>query len=126
MKAAKNLGGIVYVIIWAALILSYWMGLFSPGDEMLFSVVSIYIILPIAAFVVSVIYGKQEGNAKWFFVVFACMAPVLCQSLTFDLENTLAFGNINPPKLQLAVFTLIPALLGIGIGCFVRGKKNSS
>lgn len=117
----------IYLLVWILLVGSFWSGLWSPGDAMGFSLLALYIALPITAFIAASLDGKRRASGgKWLFVAAAAALAVLCQSLTFDLANTLAVGGINAPRLWFAVPTGITAAAGMVIGSLYRRRTSKA
>ena len=88
-----------------------------------FSLLAFWIILPISALIIGLLYGKRKGKRKWFLVPIVGLMCVLCHSVTFDLSNTISFGNFNMPRWEVAFQTAIPSLIGMVLGCMIRKEK---
>lgn len=126
-KVREWIPDMIYLLVWVLLVGSFWSGLWSPGDAMGFSLLALYIALPITAFVTAFLDGKfRASGGKWLFVAAAAVLAILCQSLTFDLANTLAVGRINAPRLWFAVPTGITAAAGMVIGSLYRRKPSET
>lgn len=60
-----------YLLIWASAIIVFWF--FAGGsDAMGYSLMFLWIILPVTTFIVSVVIGKNNlwGKGKWAFTLF--------------------------------------------------------
>ena len=119
----RQLGFLIFFAICLLLISVFWLGGCQYGDEMGFSLLAFWIILPISALIIGFLYGKKKGEKKWFLIPVVGLMCVLCHSLTFDLSNTISFGTFNMPRWELAFHTAIPSLIGMTLGCVVSRER---
>lgn len=118
----------IYLLLWAACLVWFWIGknndpaLFAPA----FSLMTFYIILPIATFVISILIGKDEswGRYRWFMALFFGIMNSLEAFGTFKMANTLAFGNQHYPSMEDAIPAIIISFVGMGIGLSVKKRKD--
>lgn len=119
----------IYIILWTACLLWFWIGHKSdPTFAPAFSIVALYLVLPIATFVISVQIGKDEswGRYRWAMAFFfGAMYSLECFG-TFSMANTLAFGNKHFPSVEDAIPTIGISLVAMGIGFFVKKTRNKS
>lgn len=107
----------VYLGIWTISLLSFW--LFNSGSDALgYSIMYLWILLPVTMFVVSFIIGINNywGRKKWFITIGLGIMYMLAEYGTFSAANMISFGKINLPE-----FIMIPmgagiSLLGMGMG----------
>ena len=117
----------IYIVLWAVCLLWFWVGRrYDPTFAPAFSIMALYLILPIATFVISILIGKDEswGKYRWLMAFFfGAMYSLECFG-TFKMANTLAFGNQHVPSVGDAVPEIVVSLLGMGIGLFVEKHKK--
>lgn len=96
------------------------------GGEIVYSIISFYLVLPISSFVISCVWCTKRTMKKWCLpVFFGCMAMLL-GVFTFDLANTMVTHKMHIPDFKMAFISAVPSLLGllIGTGVTVSGKYN--
>ena len=111
----------VYLGIWAVSLISFWV--FNSGlDAMGYSIMYLWILLPVTTFVVSLIIGINNywGHKKWFIAIGFGVMYMLAEYGTFSAANIISFSKLNVPE-----FVMIPigagiSLLGIGLGAGVK------
>lgn len=87
----------------------------SPGDEMAWGLLALYIILPVSSFICSLILGMTENTLKricpFVFGAFGCVAPILVfENSGFDIISLL--------------YAFVPAGLGLLVGLAIRQYKQ--
>jgi len=116
----------IYILLWTACLLWFWIGRrHDPTFAPAFSIMALYLILPIATFVISILIGKDEswGRYRWLMAFFfGAMHSLECFG-TFKLANTLAFGNQHLPSIEDTIPGIVVSLFGMGIGFWLR-KRN--
>lgn len=116
----------IYILLWTACLLWFWIGRrHDPTFAPAFSIMALYLILPIATFVISILIGKDEswGRYRWLIAFFfGAMYSLECYG-TFKLANTLAFGNQHVPSIEDTIPGIMVSLFGMGIGFWMR-KRN--
>lgn len=119
-RLEKNVGLIIYLAVWAALFCWFWLGQKAlAGNEMIYSLVAFYVLLPASALVVSVMYGATDSRIRYIIPIILGILEMLLEFLTFNLANILSSGKANAwNKMDwtLCLFSLIPALLGVAVG----------
>ena len=96
-----------------------YLWLFNSGSDALgYSIMYLWILLPVTMFVVSFIIGINNywGRKKWFITIGLGITYMLAEYGTFSAANMISFGKINLPE-----FIMIPmgagiSLLGMGMG----------
>ncbi|MDD3338708.1 MAG: hypothetical protein PHS82_07635 [Lachnospiraceae bacterium] len=111
-----------YLGIWSIALISFW--LFTSGSDALwYSVMFLWILLPITTFVVSMIIGKNNywESRKWFFSIIFGIMYMLAEYGTFSMANMVTFHKINMPEFVMiligAIISLVGMGIGVGIGC---------
>jgi hypothetical protein len=77
----------------------YWF--FTSGsDAMGYSLMFLWIILPVTTLVVSLIIGKNDywGRGKWASALLFGLMYMLAEYDTFKVSNNLAFDKLNAPE----------------------------
>lgn len=128
-KLTKILQVGIYVVLWTACLIWFWLGQGSDGGfAMGYSLITFYFILPVATFVISLLIGKDMswGNLKWFMPLFFGVMFSLENFGTFLMANNIACGNQNLPAVEDAVPGFVISLIGLLLGTLVvirRRKK---
>ncbi|MCD7844141.1 MAG: helix-turn-helix domain-containing protein [Clostridiales bacterium] len=116
----------VYLAIWAFAIIVFWF--FTSGsDAMGYSLMFIWILLPVSTFILSVIIGRNDywGNQKWASAVVFGIMYMLAEYATFNAANMAAFNKFNMPRFGMIVGGAVISVIGIAIGCALRRMKKS-
>ena len=114
---------IVYGVVWLACLVLYWgslaTGALGGGGIMGYVILALYIALPIAGIVSAFLIGRVADLGWWRLAALIAIAVlyVLHTVATFSLSNTLGFTNIAPANLAVFMYGLIPAAIGLAIGC---------
>lgn len=89
----------------------------NPGDAMGYSLLDFYLILPITAFVCSIIAGKEETPLKWILPILFGIIGFLLPGIVFQSYDMVA-----------VFFALLPSIVGtlIGTGFQYRKRKKNS
>lgn len=111
----------VYLGIWTLSLLSFWM--FDSGSDALgYSIMYLWILIPVTTFIVSLIIGINNywGHKKWFIAIGFGVMYMLAEYGTFSAANMISFSKLNVPE-----FVMIPigagiSLLGMGLGAGVK------
>ena len=117
----------IYLLLWTACLIWFWVGrrqdpTFAPA----FAIMTFYIILPISTFVLSVLIGKDEswGRFRWLMVIFFGIMQSLEGFGTFQMANTLAFGNQHFPSVEDAIPAVIISVCGMCVGVLIKKHKE--
>ncbi len=118
----------VYISIWVACILFYWVGC-GPTDAMVYSLFVFWGILPVTTLIISVIVGKDDFKPITKVGVIALLGTMsmLCEYFTFSLGNMVAFDKFNFPTPDALLGGALISAIGMGIGCltkFIKIKKQ--
>ena len=114
---------IVYGVVWLACLVLYWgslaTGALGGGGIMGYVILALYIALPIAGIVSAFLIGRVADLGWWRLATLIAIAVlyVLHTVATFSLSNTLGFTNIAPADLAVFMYGLIPAAIGLAVGC---------
>lgn len=116
---------IIYGVTWLACLAFYWgslaTGALGGGGIMGYVILTLHIALPIAGVAAAFLIGRVS-ELGWRRLV----APVVIAALymlhtvaTFSLSNAFGFTNIAPAGLAAFLYGLIPAAIGLAIGCVI-------
>ena len=117
----------IYMLLWIGCLIWFWLGkdhdpaLFAPA----FSIMTFYLILPIATFVISIFIGRDEswGRYRWLMAFFFGAMRSLEGFGTFKMANTLATGNQHIPSIEDTIPGIVVSLFGMGIGFLLRRRN---
>ncbi len=118
----------VYLGIWAFALLVFWC-LTDGSDAMGFSLVFLWIVLPVATFVVPLLIGKNNlwGRRKWWAAPVFGLMYLLAEYATFGLANMIAssFARLAAPEPGMLLVGGLISALGLGVGSLVgRGRAK--
>ena len=111
----------VYLGIWAASLISFWF--FNSGsDAMGYSILYLWILLPVTTFVISLIIGKNNywGGRKWLLTIAFGFLYMLAEYGTFSAANMITFHKIKFPEFLMIPLGAAISLVGMGIGTGIR------
>ena len=112
-----------YLLIWELAMIVFWF--FTSGsDAMSYSLMFLWIILPVTTFVESVLIGKNDffGKGKWGFSLFFGPMYMLAEYGTFKMANNIAFNKLNAPDFGMIVAGVIISAIGILLGSLWKKK----
>jgi len=112
-----------YLLIWALAMIVFWF--FTSGsDAMGYSLMYLWIILPVTTFVESVLIGKNDfwGKEKWGSTLFFGLMYMLAEYGTFKMANNIAANKINAPDWEMIVVGAIISTIGILLGSLWKKK----
>ena len=112
---------VVYLGIWTLSLLSFWM--FDSGSDALgYSIMYLWILIPVTTFIVSLIIGINNywGHKKWFIAAGFGVMYMLAEYGTFSAANMISFSKLNVPECVMIPIGAGISLLGIGLGAGVK------
>jgi transcriptional regulator with XRE-family HTH domain len=120
---SKLIQVMVYLIIWATCIVVFWIG--GRADAIGYTLVVLYLILPVTTLTISFFIGKDNGwaNYKWLMLLFFGLMYMLAPYATFSLANTVTFGNINMPEITTVLPGILCSAAGMLIGTIIKAIK---
>lgn len=115
----------VYIAIWVACILFYWV-FCGPTDAMIYSIFVFWGILPITSLIISAVAGKDDFKpaVKVGIVVLSGIMTMLCEYFTYSLSNMVSFDKFNLPSFDALFGGILVSAVGMGIGCLAKYIKN--
>ena len=114
-----------YMLVWAIAMIVFWF-LTSGSDAMGYSLMFLWIILPVTTFVVSIVIGKNDfwKKGKWAFTLFFGVMYMLAEYGTFKMANNIAFDKLNAPDWGMIVAGAIISAIGMLLGSLCNKKRN--
>lgn len=117
IKRNKMITILSYLLIWAIAMIAFWF-FKDDSSAMGYSLLYLWIILPVTTFFVSVIIGINDfwGIKKWAFTVFFGIMYMLAEYGTFKMANNIAFNKLNAPDWGMIAGGTIISATGMLIG----------
>lgn len=115
-----------YMLIWAIAMIVFWF-FTDNGDAMGYSLMFLWIILPVSTLVVSIIIGARNLWGKYKFIAPAVLGIMymLGEYGTFSMANNVSAHKVNVPSFEMILYGAIISLIGIGIG-YVAGRRSKN
>ena len=126
-KLSKLILIATYLGIWAISLIVFWF--FTSGsDAMGYSLMFLWILLPVTTFVISLLIGRNNywGKWKWVSSIAFGIMYMLAEYATFSAANMAAFNKINMPEFRMAPIGAIISILGLGIGTGMNHLKSKA
>ena len=123
MEKRLTRAAIVYGAVWLACLALYWgslaTGALGGGGIMGYIILTFHLALPIAGVVATFLVGRMAelGWRRLAAPVAIAILYVLHSASTFSLSNALGLTNIAPADLATFMYGLIPAAIGLAVGC---------
>ena len=115
-----------YLGIWSFALIVFWFFI-SPSDAMGYSLVFLWIILPVATLAISLLIGKSNyfSKTKWILPIIFGVMHMLAEYATFSIRNMIAieFTKINFPQLEMLLMGALFSVIGLGIGYLIHYIK---
>lgn len=122
MKKRLVRAAIVYSVVWIACLALYWgslaTGELGGGGIMGYTILTLYLALPVAGIVSAFLVGRVAELGWWRLAAPVVIAVfyVLHTVATFSLSNALGLTNIAPADLVAFMYGLVPAAIGLAVG----------
>ena len=117
IKRNKIITILSYLLIWVIAMIVFWF--FTNGSDAIgYSLLYLWIILPVTTFFVSVIIGANDfwGTRKWTFTLIFGVMYMLAEYGTFKMANNIAFNKLNTPDWGMIAGGTIISAIGMLIG----------
>ena len=123
-RLSKLLIVLGYLAVWALSVLVFWC-FTDSGDAMGYSIVFLWLLLPLTTFVLSLLVGKHDlwGKGKWLCALIFGLMYMLAEYATFSTANMKEFYRLNAPSWGMIAVGAVIALLGIAIGSLLGRRK---
>lgn len=118
---------LTYLAIWAIALIVFWF--FTSGsDAMGYSLMFLWVLLPVTTFVTAALIGKHDywGKYNWFSVIVFGIMYMLAEYATFSTANMVAFEKVNAPEFMMILYGAVIALGGLVVGKLMKGKKTKA
>ncbi len=126
-KLAKLILITAYLTIWAISLIVFWF--FTSGsDAMGYSLMFLWILLPVTTLILSLLIGRNGYWGKWKWLsaaAFGCMY-MLAEYATFSIANMVSVNKVNMPNFAMLVTGTTISALGMGIGVGISRLKSRS
>ena len=115
----------VYLGIWAVSVLFFWL-LTGPDDAMGYGIVFLWLVLPVAAFVISLLIGRggYGGRQGWLLPLAFGAMYMLAEYATFTLANMLSFSVLRLPQPSLLLKGTFISAAGFWFGALTRRRRR--
>ncbi|MBR4395042.1 MAG: helix-turn-helix transcriptional regulator [Eubacteriaceae bacterium] len=123
-RKGKLLTVLIYLIIWAFAMIFFWF--FTSGsDAMGYSLMFLWIILPVTTFVISLVIGIKDywGRKKWLASPILGIMYMLAEYGTYSTANNMAFHKINSPEWKMMITGTVISLIALALGHLI-GKRR--
>lgn len=118
-----------YLVIWAVAVIVFWC-FTGEADAMGYSFMYLWIILPAATFVISLLISRNNfwGRYKWLGSIGFGLMYMLGEYATFSMANNTAFNRINVPDFSMMAAGAVISLTGMGIGhlLYLRNRRSTA
>lgn len=126
-KRNKLLLIIAYLGIWAIAMIAFWF--FTDGsDAMGYSLMYLWIILPVTTIVISYLIGRNDyfGKGQYLIPILMGIMYMLSEYGTLSMANMVEFHKVNSPEWSMIFIGVILSFAGIFIGKGISRirKKN--
>ncbi len=114
-----------YLTIWSIAMIVFWF--FTSSDDAFgYSLMYLWLILPVTTFIVSLIIGRGAywGRRKWMVAPILGIMYMLAEYGTFSMANNFKFDHVNSPDWNMLLVGAIISLIGLVIGCIAKKRKT--
>lgn len=120
---------VVYLLLWLACILWFWLGIpMSGGGIFAYTLIAYYLTLPGAAAFVCLLAGwrMELGKVRLLAPLACALLYVAALLLTFSLLSTLlGIANIAPVDVAAFLMGFAPGVIGFACGWVLRRFRDS-
>ncbi len=124
-KLSKLILIVSYCVIWSISLIVFCF--FTSGsDAMGYSIMFLWIVLPVTTFVYSVLIGKNNywGKWKWISSLAFGIMYMLAEYATFSAANMVSVSKINLPEFGMIPAGMMISIAGLGIGIGMKYLKR--
>lgn len=114
-----------YFAVWLLALLFFW-GFTGATDGLAYGLLVLWIMLPAATFVFSLLVAKTNcwGKGCWLCLPLCGVLYMLAPYLTFTLANILSTHRLHAPDGSALLIGAGISLLGLAIGCVLRHVRT--
>lgn len=115
----------VFLGIWAIALIHFWLFL-DGADAMGWSILYLYLLLPVTTFVASLLIGKNKewDASKWFLPILFGVMYMLSANLTFGMASKISLGLRNKPEYEMLLWGAAISLIGLFIGSLIKSARE--
>ena len=119
-RLAQLLEVLSFLVVWAVCVAVFWLG--GGSDAMGYSILVMYLVLPVTTFVCSLLMGLDPSwrERQWLFLLYFGVGYVLLPYGTFSTANMLTTGTFRLPEWQYILYGTVFAMQGLCLGSAIR------
>lgn len=119
-RLARLLEVLSFLVVWAVCVAMFWLG--GGSDAMGYSILVMYLVLPVTTFVCSLLMGLDTSwrERQWLFLLYFGVGYVLLPYGTFSTANMLTTGTFRLPEWQYILYGTVFAMQGLCLGSAIR------
>ena len=124
-KLSKLVLIMTYLVIWAVSLIVFWLFM-DPAGALGYSLMFLWLLLPVTTFVLSLLVGRNNfwGKWKWLSAAAFGLMYMLADYATFKAANMVSNGIFRMPDFIMLFAGVIISVLGLGIGAVFYYSKS--
>ena len=124
-KLSKLVLIMTYLVIWAVSLIVFWLFM-DPAGALGYSLMFLWLLLPVTTFVLSLLIGRNNfwGKWKWLSAAAFGLMYMLADYATFKAANMVSNGIFRMPDFIMLFAGMIISVLGLGIGAVFYYSKS--
>lgn len=124
-KLSKLVLIMTYLVIWAVSLIVFWLFM-DPAGALGYSLMFLWLLLPVTTFVLSLLIGRNNfwGKWKWLSAAAFGLMYMLADYATFKAANMVSNGIFRMPDFIMLFAGVIISVLGLGIGAVFYYSKS--
>ena len=124
-KLSKLVLIMTYLVIWAVSLIVFWLFM-DPAGALGYSIMFLWLLLPVTTFIVSLLIGRNNfwGKWKWLSAAAFGLMYMLADYATFKAANMVSNGIFRMPDFIMLFAGMIISVLGLGIGAVFYYSKS--
>lgn len=126
-KLSKLILIATYLVIWAISLIVFWF-FTNASDVMGYSIMFLWVLLPVTTFIISLLIGKNDywGKWKWGFTFAFGIMYMLAEYATFSAANMVSFNKMNMPHFGMLPVGAVISMIGLGLGAGINSLKSKA
>ena len=126
-KLSKLVLIMTYLVIWAVSLIVFWLFM-DPAGALGYSLMFLWLLLPVTTFVLSLLIGRNNfwGKWKWLSAAAFGLMYMLADYATFKAANMVSNGIFRMPDFIMLFAGVIISVLGLGIGAVFYYSKSKA
>ena len=124
-KLSKLVLIMTYLVIWAVSLIVFWLFM-DPAGALGYSLMFLWLLLPVTTFVLSLLIGRNNfwGKWKWLSAAAFGLMYMIADYATFKAANMVSNGIFRMPDFIMLFAGVIISVLGLGIGAVFYYSKS--